>query len=263
MIEEVDTKGAKKAVLESVSWDIKIKRSDRRMVIKSPRKPEIKLKGEEIRIIVKSSKTELPFFNVFNVSVEESEEGLLEVEIPSSILFLEINTVSGDATCEGLSLKNIKSVSVSGGIEIDKISSREAFFRTLSGDIGINSSEIDKIVLSSVSGDVKIKHSFGREWDITTTSGDIELIFPGYPNARILPRTMRGDIVTSLPYILEGKEYVFGEGKLRISVKSASGDLSLRSETSENEYVKRILRMLYEGKISKEEAERLIKELRF
>ncbi len=263
MVEEIDIKGAKKVVVESISWNIKIERSDRRMVIKSSRKPEIRLRGEEIRVVVKSSRTELPFFNVVNVAVEEDKEGSLEVGIPSSILFLEIGCVSGDMICENLNLKNLKLVSVSGSIEVDKTSSREAFLRTLSGDIRINSSEIDKIVLSSVSGDVKIKHSSGKEWDITTTSGDIELIFPGYPNARILPRTMRGDLVTSLPYILEGKEYVFGEGKLKILVKSASGDLSLRSETSENEYVKKILKMLYEGKISKEEAERLIKELGF
>lgn len=263
MIEEFDIKRVRKVVLESVSQNIKVKASEKKIFIKSSKKPEIKLKEEEIKIIVKSTKIELPFFDIFSVSTEEKEEGFLEVKIPHNILFLEISTVSGDITCEGFNLKIIKSVSVSGGVEIDKISSREAFFKTLSGDIKIVSSEIDKIILSSVSGDVKIKNSFGGEWDITTTSGDIILIFSGYPNVRILPRTMKGDIVTNLPYMLEGKEYVFGEGKLKIYVKSASGDLLLRSETSENEYVKKILKMLYEGKISKEEAERLIKELGF
>ncbi len=196
----------------------------------------------------------------------------------------ELKTLSGkivvdDITTDGLNVQNI-----SGSVFISRLI---GFLkgRVVAGDLTVESGLFKEISLNSVSGDIRLNGEFQLEenGEISTVSGDIHLDIQQCLAEKILTlstlsgsTSLVGDypegaivIKPRMPFLKNHpfKSFVPSVKDMFSSLFSSTGsnasDVEVETETvsEENENTKMILEMLSQGKISVEEAEKLIKAL--
>lgn len=149
---------------------------------------------------------------------------------------IEIQSVSGDVRLEDVQ-GPLRLKSVSGDVDCRRyVGHLEG--NTVSGDVTIVASRLRSSQLHTVSGDVQIEGRLDprKEHRFKTISGDVELAL-SEPDATIDYRTASGDVECELPArIVHGgrKEYsvVIGGGQGRVSVKTVSGDLTVRGTSA-------------------------------
>jgi hypothetical protein len=149
---------------------------------------------------------------------------------------LEIQTVSGDVRLEDVQ-GPMRLKSVSGDVDCRRyVGHLEG--NTVSGDVTIAASRLRTIQLHTVSGDIQIEGQLDprKEHRFKTISGDVELALAD-ADATIEYRTASGDIECELParIVKRGrKEYsvVVGAGQGHVTVKTVSGDLTVRGSTA-------------------------------
>jgi hypothetical protein len=149
---------------------------------------------------------------------------------------LEIQTVSGDVRLEDLQ-GPMRLKSVSGDVDCRRyVGHFEG--NTVSGDVTIAATRLRSTLLHTVSGDVQIEGQLDprKEHRFKTISGDVELAL-AEADATIEFRTASGDVECELPgrIAMRGrKEYsvIIGPGKGHVTVKTVSGDLTVRGTTA-------------------------------
>ena len=188
----------------------------------------------------------------------------LAVQIPASVKNLECKTASGDIQMDELAFESLELHSISGDINADAIQAKkikviavsgdttlsdvqgELQMKSVSGDIEIEDHEGEALSIETVSGDIEYEGS-AKDIRSNTTSGDA--CFKAESIQALSVNTISGD--TELQLDLEGKgltisflsnsgelqigdaEYdtprhnqsiVIGDGKIKVYLKSISGD---------------------------------------
>ena len=130
---------------------------------------------------------------------------------------LALDTGSGDVRVNGLTATQLKVDTGSGDVVVSDASVGTIHVDTGSGDIRLGvTSDLDDLSVDTGSGDVELTApaSLGAQVDIETSSGDIDTQFP-------LQVTRQGH---------DGLKGSIGDGKGRITIETASGDVALRKQ---------------------------------
>lgn len=211
------------------------------------------------------------------ISGIESLKGNVKTK-SGDIIIKEVNAFDGDIS------------SISGDIDLSSVKG-SLFLSAVSGDINVSGSDITKTVVKSVSGDLKIDGSFSLTEDavIGTVSGDISINFISFAGEnkmilksisgdvdltgnkpaddKIIVSQLKGDFANFNPM---GKDFFRGSfgsvfKNLKDHIKNVS-DINSTSEikeTKEKDHnVQSILDMVAHGKITVDEAEKLIKAIK-
>ncbi|HEY8540963.1 MAG TPA: DUF4097 family beta strand repeat-containing protein, partial [Pseudothermotoga sp.] len=177
-----------------------------------------------------------------------------------------ISSVSSDIMVHSVRGEILTVKTISGDIVLDSVEFSDCQVKTVSGDIKMDSPTIAKFVFSSVSGDLNIKNLICQngDWIVSTTNGDLIMETVGVPNMRLTMRTASGELNTNVGYTREGRDYLFGDGRMKITISTASGDVDIistnRAERSEG-IEKKILRLVASGKLTYEQAKQILDEL--
>ncbi|MFO7882082.1 MAG: DUF4097 family beta strand repeat-containing protein [Kosmotogaceae bacterium] len=229
----------KKLKLSSASADMSIQPTD----------------GKEITAKVDTEETNYePFMersgSTLTIRFQKSGKGFLEnifgknndvdevyVQVPRSILELQVNTASGDITVEDFDLDKLKVTVVSGDLRIEDTVSPEFSSNSVSGDVIIRNCNFRSFSGNSVSGDIFIENLPPLERDlwISTVSGDARIVYTGKPKLETVFSSVSGEIITSAPMTKTNKkhyrfyyEHFKGEAaNEKLKIQSVSGDLSL------------------------------------
>lgn len=184
----------------------------------------------------------------------------------------DVSSISGDINineCKG----SLTTSSVSGDTKASAVSCKKLKVKSVSGDIDITGSFdlSEDALLNTVSGDISISfESYAGEKmiNLKSISGDIELEGNKPAEDKIRISTVKGDFSGFNPI---GKEFFksWTFGNTFKDLKSHFKDISDENSVSEiketkkdDQNVQTVLNMLAEGKISAEEAEKLIKAIK-
>jgi len=157
--------------------------------------------------------------------------------------------------------------SVSSDVKLDLVKCAKLETKTVSGDIHLVSPSVQHLVVTSVSGDIVFKNVTceRHEWLITTVSGDVNIETVGVPSITLSFRSRSGDLSSNVGYTRDGKNYLFNDGKLKMTVNSTSGDVQItatnRADRTDS-IEKKILKLVADGKLSYEQAKEIIEELK-
>lgn len=261
--QKVDFSSVKKLIVKVVSSNVTIMGSDplETYISYTGRQPDLELKDDVLTITLKENN----LFNVFDFGFKSSN-GEIIIAAPYELMELSLNGVSSDVEVKTIKVNNLSLRTVSGDLSIDDVYSKQCQIKTVSGDVTISSSRLEKAVFTSVSGDLLVKglNCDNYEWILSTASGDLTVETAGIPDLRLSMRTASGDLTTNIGYTREGRDYIFGDGKMKITVSSASGDVCIKStnraERTEN-IEKKILKLVASGKLSYEQAKQILDEL--
>lgn len=162
-----------------------------------------------------------------------------EVQVPKSTKFQfdKIATASGDISLEEVT-GDIDAKSASGDVRVVN-SSGDIDVATASGDVLVDDAE-GLVSAKTASGDVKVNitnlSNANGKMEFASASGDVDVRVPGNLGAQVDMATVSGDVHSDFSLNVEKREYgpgatargSIGNGGMRISIKSASGDVSLR-----------------------------------
>ena len=150
----------------------------------------------------------------------------LRVEVPAGI-DIDINAVSADIKLENRQdFGEININTVSGDIEASTAAARKAKLSTVSGDCSLDEIQADNVEINTTSGDITLGLDRCDKADLNTISGEVRLLSLPDGGAKIDFDHVSGDLHAQ-NYSSEGKEYVFGQGKCKVSVSTVSGDLTV------------------------------------
>ncbi len=174
----------------------------------------------------------------------------LEIEVPRAAR-LSFRTLSGDveavdigAESRWASASGDLRLAVSGGAHTVDSMSGDVIVeatgaigiraRTVSGDLRIHAPRIEALGVATTSGDIRIEGALaaGGEHQVSSVSGDVEVVTPSPVRAET--QTIAGDVRASGAHTAEGgrgrRTIVVGDGSVRVSVRTTSGDIRLRGD---------------------------------
>lgn len=114
----------------------------------------------------------IPAGRCYNKITIETATGDVEANIELNATDFSINTVSGDVDLTKISTRQTKVNAVSGDIHIDYLKCERMTVNTVSGDLRIKKLECEKLVLDSVSGDADIDDADVKQTVTNFISGD-------------------------------------------------------------------------------------------
>ena len=234
-----DIKDIKKLKLSSASADMTVQPTNDGVITarvdthETGYQPFIDKSGNTLTI--RFQKSGKGFFeNIFRKNNDVDE---VFIQVPRSILELQMNTASGDITVEDFDLDSLKVNVVSGDLRIEDTVSPDFSCNSVSGDIRIRNCNFRSFSGNSVSGDILIENLPPLERDlwISTVSGDVRIIYTGKPKLETVFSSVSGEIITSAPMTKRNKkhyrffhEYFNGEeANEKLKIQSVSGDLIL------------------------------------
>lgn len=257
---------------------------------------DIQSDGNELSIIQKGSKKLLKTFNVKNVDVTikvpaglnlngdiKNVSGDIEIKDFAG-LESGVSTRNGDVSIKDLKKIDIKVNIINGDLEATSVTG-EVKVNNVNGDIALKDSTYNKLDINNVNGDISIKGDFDLKEDakIKIVSGDVSLNCDKFNNGhKIFVNSVTGDnnITGNFP-----EEAVVQQGGLKelknlkilkdslkpvisqlkehfkfMPVDKVKEEVNPKKNNEEN--IKMILKMLSEGKIKAEDAEKLISALK-
>jgi hypothetical protein len=189
-----------------------------------------------------------------------------------------------------------------GGLNMEDINTRSCVIRTARGDVVLKQGRIGILDMKIINGDIKCESCLPTgNWNLRANRGDVRLALPSDTTARLDLTTRHGDIQSKTPLVRvtrQGPESWHGnrmvgsigtkiEGELpEVRVSTISGDIEIKTQpASSRDYEKpvnetiiitppvssrtdtydtplAVLTALSNGKISIEEAERRLRELK-
>jgi hypothetical protein len=173
----------------------------------------------------------------------------LDVEIPRTAR-VELRTLSGDVVATGIagpsrwaSASGDLRLAVDGGpVQVETMSGNATLeataaidlgARTVSGDLRVQAPRLVTSDLGTTSGDVRIGAELARNGShvISSVSGDVELATSS--PVRLETQTLTGRVRADGTHRAEGgrmqRTLVVGDGSVRVSVRTTSGDIRLRA----------------------------------
>ncbi len=158
---------------------------------------------------------------------------------------------SGDLRFTSCTADSFKLDASSGGIELEQKGSTDSIkAETSSGKITISAEDAGEIVTETSSGDQNIKAAKANRFSaeassggvearlgampsdlkIDTSSGDLELYLPKDADFKGTIETSSGEIKSELAMSNDGSSYACGAGTNSLSIKTSSGDISVKTE---------------------------------
>ncbi len=175
----------------------------------------------------------------------------LEVDVPRNVRVAG-RTISGDITAVGLGASSrwitatgdlrlgveagpVVVETMSGDVRIESGAALDVTARTVSGDVRVRAPRILAMDAATTSGDIEIDAAFaehGRH-TLTSVSGDVRLVTGS--EIRVESSSVAGDVRAAMPHRSEGSRgrrvVTVGAGRVLVSVKTMSGEVSLRPGT--------------------------------
>ncbi len=172
----------------------------------------------------------------------------LDIEVPRTAR-VNVRTLSGDVDATGIEGASqwasasgdlrlrieggaVAAESMSGDITVDSAASIEVSVVSVSGDVRIRAPELLGLRVSTTSGDVDVVGALapGSEHRVNAVSGDVQLATGS--EVRLEAQTLTGDVRSTVKHRAEGgrgrRTIIVGDGHVRVSVRTMSGDVRLR-----------------------------------
>lgn len=189
-----------------------------------------------------------------------------------------------------------------GDIILEEINAKSCVIRAARGDARLKRGEVGSLDMKIIAGDIESESCLpAGDWNLRANRGDIKLSLPADTSARLDVTTRHGDIHSKTPLVRvtrQGPESWHGnrmvgsigaktEGKIpEIHVSTLNGDIEIKTESTTSPYYEKseaekpsstptitksadvydtplaVLTALSEGKISVDEAERLLREFK-
>lgn len=149
---------------------------------------------------------------------------------------LDVDTGSGDIVLSNVKTGDLSLDTGSGDVRVDGMTGSSLKVDTGSGDVLVSEASVGIINVDTGSGDIRLGlTSDVAELSVDTGSGDVELTAPATLGATVDIETSSGDIDTQFPLQVtrkghDGLKGTIGDGKGRITIETASGDVALRKQ---------------------------------
>ncbi|MCR4889204.1 MAG: DUF4097 domain-containing protein [Ruminococcus sp.] len=143
-----------------------------------------------------------------------------------------VDTASGDVIIEQTGEASSMNLNAaSGSISITADSADDFDIDTASGDIYLNVKSSNTVKIDSASGKNELHFgTFPSDISIDTASGDVNLFIPEKSDFTLNIDTASGDLNSDISFTKEKGKYIFGNGTNNMSVDTASGDVTIKSE---------------------------------
>ncbi len=139
---------------------------------------------------------------------------------------VDIDMVSGDVVINKVICPDISIVGVSGEVELNNVTSDEVEINVVSGDVKALLASCDRLDIESVSGKIEVTSSNARKMTFNTVSGKVLLTLNNL-GATVSTKTTSGDINVDGAKV-SGKNYVFGDGAAIVTIKTVSGNMTVK-----------------------------------
>ena len=165
-----------------------------------------------------------------------------------------VNSVSADLYMNGVLVRQMKSVSVSGDVELKNTNiTNKIDIETVSGDVDVEfEKNMEKVNITTVSCDVKVTSYLLEEMNINTVSGDVEyymnkfdsagpkdldvetvsgnikLFIKETSNVTIDFETTSGMFICQLDEKIQNGKYIIGNGNDSYDIETVSGDFIVK-----------------------------------
>jgi Putative adhesin len=189
-----------------------------------------------------------------------------------------------------------------GDIKLEEINAKSCVIRAARGDARLKRGEVGSLDMKIIAGDIECESILPTgDWNLRANRGDVRLSLPSDTTARLDLTTRHGDIHSKTPLVRvtrQGPESWHGnrmvgsigtkiEGKIpEIRLSTLSGDIEIQTQLTTSPYYEKseaekpsstppitksadvyntplaVLTALSEGKISIDEAERLLREFK-
>lgn len=146
---------------------------------------------------------------------------------------LSVESVSGGITVKKFSGSEIDVGSTSGNIKIDSASVVKAEVGSVSGDVRINDSDVVSLDVETVSGEIYYSAASAKTMksiDAESVSGDIKILLPEDAGFEAKLSSVSGDFDTDFACVRKDKTYTCGDGGIKISADTTSGDLTVNKK---------------------------------
>ena len=146
---------------------------------------------------------------------------------------LSVESVSGTVAVKKFSGSKLDIYTTSGNIKIDSAAVGRADVESVSGDVRINDSDIVSLDIETVSGEVyysAVSAKAMKSIDIDSVSGDIEILLPDDVGFEAKLSSVSGDFDSDFACVRNGKTYTCGDGSIKISADTTSGDLAVNKK---------------------------------
>ncbi len=160
----------------------------------------------------------------------------LDVYVPDDFSKdIRVTTVSGNLDIEKLSIENFSFNSISGHLKADLLSAKTLMIKTTSGKVNLNEIE-GKIGAETISGEITaVLKSFNDNLTLKTVSGEVNLSLPDDSEFRFKLGSVSGRIVnefgSKITFADSSKlEGSVGEGGFNIAVNTVSGNIEITKE---------------------------------
>lgn len=210
------------------------------------------LEDEKSRMHIKQENGALSIRYAASGRIPSGLSKQLTVHIPTSLApdSLTIHAVSAELDLSEIRAGAVRLTTISGGIRLSSVQGTSLSLDTTSGKAEISALAVDRLEFKSVSGALSLQ---GKAGSITadTVSGDVRLSLDSENLAQITVSSTSGDVTLLLPEDtgfsasldsvsgsfsgnfdarLSGNVYTFGDGSVRISVDTVSGDLRIEKK---------------------------------
>lgn len=160
---------------------------------------------------------------------------------------VSLSTTSGDIRVEGTNANTFTVDTTSGGVTLSNVTCRALDVDTTSGDMMLDGISCETLLTDSTSGSLRFEGkaitvhsdttsgsvrlvpdaSVITEIDVDSTSGDVTVVLPAGAGFAASLDSVSGDFSGNFDARSNGGIYVYGDGKISISVDSVSGNLRI------------------------------------
>lgn len=149
---------------------------------------------------------------------------------------LSVDTGSGDITLGSIKTDDLSLNTGSGDVRVDGLTASRLSVDTGSGEVVVSGGAVRLLAIDTGSGDIRLGLTTDID-DLTVDSGsgDVELTAPKSLGATVKIETSSGEITSAFPLQVtrtgrDGLSGTLGDGKGRISIDTASGDVTLKQQ---------------------------------
>lgn len=149
---------------------------------------------------------------------------------------LSVDTGSGNIVVGAVKSGEVSLDTGSGDVRVDGLTASRLEIDTGSGDVVVSAADVRDVGVDTGSGEIRIGLTGDvEELSVDTGSGDVEVAAPKSLGAVVEIETSSGDITTEFPLQVtrkgrDGLSGTIGNGKGRISIDTASGDVTLKQQ---------------------------------
>ncbi|MCD6462507.1 MAG: DUF4097 family beta strand repeat protein [Thermotogae bacterium] len=285
MKKTLDLEGVRRLSISTIGADVDIvplKETGKKLVYEvfgntEDYSPEIKRHGDVLILNFESEKKLLGFLPIGR----SSDVSRVELHVPDGLRELKVRSTSGDIAVKDLNIDDLVMNTVSGDFHISRMRIDILNASNVSGCFsGKDISCRENCTVSTISGDcyLNFRGDGPRVIKASTVSGDLTVLLENIVGLEVKVSSVSGTFSHSIPLMKVSKGVYKTNGAVNRSLvfSSVSGDIILKSYEHEKttvddtaddyeiimgEEARKIIRMLEDGKLTREQAEELLRAL--